>query len=92
MDMWAQGIYPKVIPVEVIQDFSAQSDSKDAARARFRIQKKDLRIFYKKNPILYYYITIKKHLRLVIKYKDIKICDSRRIVCVMCYEPCNQQL
>lgn len=73
MDMRAQGIYPKVIPVEVIQDFSAQSDSKEAARARFRIQKKDLRIFYKKNPILYYYITIKKHLRLVIKYKDIKM-------------------
>lgn len=73
MDMRERGIYPKVIQVEVVQDFSALNDSKEAARARFRIQKKDLRIFYRKNPILYYYITLKKHLRLVIKYKDIKM-------------------
>lgn len=73
MDMRHKNIYPKVLSIEINQNFSAMEDSKVSEIRRFRIQKKDLRIFYKKNPILYYYIVIKKHIKLVKKYKDIRM-------------------
>lgn len=73
IDMRKRNIYPNVIPIEIHQNFSAMEYSKESEINRFRIQKKDLKIFYKGNPLLYYYIVIKKHLKLVKKYKDIKM-------------------
>lgn len=71
MDMRRWKIYPRVLDVSIRQHFSAVIDSKEAARKRFRLQKKDLRIFYRKQPIQYAFVVFKKHLKLVIKYKDI---------------------
>lgn len=71
MDMRELGIYPQVLNIEIKQNFSAVVDSKDAARRRFRMQKKDLKIFYRKQPLRYWYIVVKKHMKLVLKYKDI---------------------
>ena len=65
--------YPKVLDVELVQRFSAIDDDKKAAVARFVIQKKDLKIFYKDNKAGYYYVVIRKHIKLALKYKDLRL-------------------
>lgn len=73
MNMRDKGIYPKVLDIDIRQQFSAIDDSREAAAARFALQKKDLRIFYKNNYAMYLYVVIKKHIKLVKKYRDIKM-------------------
>lgn len=68
LDMRKKGVYPQILDVTVEQDFSAVNHSKKEADARFAMQKKDLKIFYKGNFLLYYYIVIKKHIKLFKKY------------------------
>lgn len=73
MDMRNIKIFPTVEEFVVMQNFSAVVDDKDSARKRFVLQKKDLRIFYKTNKFCYYYVVIKKHIKLMLKYRDIKM-------------------
>lgn len=73
MDMRKVNKFPAVIDVEVRQQFSAIDDDKSAAVWRFEMQKKDLRIFYKENRAGYYYVVIKKHIKLALKYRDIRL-------------------
>ena len=70
MDMRKQGIYPQSMNTCIYQNFSALENDKASEAMRFAIQKKDLRIFYRKHILLYYYVVIKKHIKLFIKYKD----------------------
>lgn len=76
MDMRKKGKHPEVIDVDIRQQFSAIDDSKEAAVARFALQKKDLQIFYRDNHAMYLYVVIKKHIKLVLKYKDIRLLFS----------------
>lgn len=71
MDMRKQKIYPQVFDMEIEQHFSAAEDDKETARKRFAMQKKDLRIFYGSDSKKYWYVVIKKHIKLAIKYKDL---------------------
>lgn len=71
MDMRKQKIYPQVFDVEMEQHFSAAEDDKETARKRFAMQKKDLRVFYGSDRRKYWYVVIKKHIKLVIKYRDL---------------------
>lgn len=73
MDMRKREIFPKILEVEIHQNFSAVEDLKDAAVRRFRMQKKDLKVFYQDNLFLYFFVVLKKHLKLAIKYKDIRM-------------------
>lgn len=73
MDMRKKSIYPDVLLVELKQKFSAVEDSAEAARKRFTLQKQDLRIFYKDSMYLYYYVVIRKHFKLLKKYKDLRM-------------------
>ena len=77
IDMKEQGLFPEICPVEIQQDFSAVTDSKETAANRFRLQKKDLRYFYSDKMWVYYYIVIKKHIKLALKYKDIRMMFCR---------------
>lgn len=70
MDMRRRGIYPQIMNTCIKQDFSATQDDRASELARFAIQKRDLRIFYRKHKLLYYYVVIKKHIKLFIKYRD----------------------
>lgn len=71
MDMRKQKIYPQVLDVELEQRFSAAEDDKEAARRRFIMQKRDLRIFYRNARGAYWYVIIKKHIKLAVKYRDL---------------------
>ncbi len=73
MDMRKRNIYPKAANISVTQSFSAVEDDKERARVRFSLQKKDLRIFYADNRPGYYYVVLKKHIKLTLKYKDIRM-------------------
>ncbi|MGN0161903.1 MAG: glycosyltransferase [Lachnospiraceae bacterium] len=73
MDMRKKNIFPEVMQVELHQKFSAVEDSAEAARARFALQKRDLKIFYKNSMFLYYIVVLKKHFKLVMKYKDLRM-------------------
>ena len=73
MDMRERNIYPKAEKIYIIQKFSAVDDDKESAAYRFSLQKKDLNIFYKDNIFCYYYVVIKKHIKLMLKYRDIKM-------------------
>ncbi len=73
MDMREKGIYPEILDIRMEQNFSAVNDSKEAAVKRFRMQKHDLKIFYRKRPLLYFVVVFKKHLKLTLKYKDVKM-------------------
>lgn len=71
MDMREKKIYPDVFDVQIEQHFSAVEDDKETARKRFFMQKKDLRIFYGSNRKKYWYVVAKKHIKLMIKYRDL---------------------
>lgn len=71
MDMRKLKIFPQVVDVEMEQHFSAVEDDKEAAGKRFDIQKKDLRIFYGGSKIQYWYVVVKKHIKLAVKYRDL---------------------
>lgn len=73
MDMRERRIYPSILDIDIEQNFSAVQDSKEAQIKRFCMQKRDLRIFYEGRPLLYYFVVIKKHFKLAIKYSDIKL-------------------
>lgn len=73
MDMRERKTYPEIFDMDIQQSFSAAEDSKEAAVKRFRMQKKDLKIFYKNRLLLYCMVVFKKHLKLVIQYRDIKM-------------------
>lgn len=73
MDMRERKVFPEILNVTIRQNFSAVNDSKEGAIRRFRMQKKDLKIFYRKHPLLYLMVVWKKHIKLVVKYKDIKM-------------------
>ncbi len=65
--------YPKVLDVELVQSFSAVDDDKESAVARFAMQKKDLKIFYEDNKAGYNYVVVKKHIKLALKYRDVRL-------------------
>lgn len=71
MEMRERKIYPYVLNVELYQRFSAVEDDKETARIRFKMQKKDLRIFYGTARGKYWYVVLKKHIKLAVKYRDL---------------------
>lgn len=71
MDMREKNIYPHVLDVELSQKFSAVEDDKETARRRFKMQKRDLRLFYENAQVRYWYVVLKKHLKLALKYRDL---------------------
>lgn len=55
---------------ELIQDFSLMSDSREKAKVRFKILKKDLRYFYRGHRMYYYYVMLKRRLIMCYIYKS----------------------
>jgi len=62
------GIYPGLLDVSLKQNFSAVTDDKAAAEARFTRQKKDLKIFYGNDRLGYYFVVLKKSIKMFLKY------------------------
>lgn len=56
---------------ELFQDFSLVSDSKEKAKVRFKILKKDLNYFYRGHKIYYHYVMIKRRLIMCYIYKSL---------------------
>ncbi|MCM1466645.1 MAG: glycosyltransferase [Alistipes sp.] len=73
MEMRKQKIYPQVCDVELEQNFSALEDNKETAARRFALQKKDLRIFYGNAKAGYWFVVCKKHIKLAVKYRDLRM-------------------
>lgn len=73
MDMRKQNNYPQVVDVDIRQHFSAVEDNRESAVKRFAMQKKDLRIFYGSDRMRYRYVVVKKHIKLALKYRDIRM-------------------
>ena len=73
MEMRKRNIYPQVCDIEMEQYFSAIEDDKQTAARRFVMQKKDLRIFYGNAKVRYWFVVFKKHIKLVVKYRDVRM-------------------
>ncbi|MDE6023839.1 MAG: hypothetical protein K2G45_00100 [Lachnospiraceae bacterium] len=71
-EMRKRGIYPTVLNYKIKQHFSAVEDTKKRAAKRFAKQKADLKIFYGDRKLVYYYIIMRKHIKLALKYRDIR--------------------
>lgn len=72
LEMREKKIYPKLMDAHVRQNFSAFTDDAQAAGERFARQRRDLKLFYegrKLGKAVYYYVVIKKKVKLALKYK-----------------------
>ncbi len=66
----------EVMNVTVFQSFSVDEFNKVAEKNRFKIFKKDIAYYYKelvKNRKFYLYILLKRKIRLILKYRDVRI-------------------
>ena len=75
-DMRYKNAKIQVVDIVLEQSFSAVTDSKENARKRLRILKKDVKIFYNQgfiSRLIYHYVMIRRIMRHIIYYKDISI-------------------
>ena len=66
----------EVMNITVFQSFSVDEFNKIAEKNRFKIFKKDIAYYYKelvKNRKFYLYILLKRKIRLIFKYRDVRI-------------------
>lgn len=61
----------KVFPYEIYQNFSANTNNKNASLERWKIFKRDSQYFYNNNKMNGFYVLLKRRIHLMLQYKDI---------------------
>ncbi len=61
----------EVLPFEIYQNFSANTNSKKSAIVRWNIFKRDSKYFYRNHKKNYFFILLKRRIRLMLQYKDL---------------------
>lgn len=76
MDMREKNARLKVMDAQLVQSFSNDVQDKKSSKIRFKIKKKDLKHFYRKNfvsRLYYFYLIFRLKVGLILKFKDISI-------------------